>query len=118
MTATDGYSVRAARYAKFVFGTTTSAEPESTLPGHITRFETYPNPVVSSVTVDVELATSEIVRIDVFDVAGRWMNRIHDGPLPPGKHRLEWSPQDAAPGTYLLRLSSKHGSATKRLVLK
>ena len=60
-------------------------------------------------------------RVDVFDVRGRRVARLHDGPLAPGAELLWTGRDDAgrrlASGVYLARLSAPGAARTARLLL-
>ncbi|MBN2172429.1 MAG: hypothetical protein JW819_14015, partial [Candidatus Krumholzibacteriota bacterium] len=60
-------------------------------------------------------------RVDIFDVRGRRLARLHEGPLAPGAELL-WTGRDGAgrrlaSGVYLARLSAPGACRTARLVL-
>jgi len=46
----------------------------------------------------IELASPQPVRaqLRIFDVRGRWLQTLWDGPLPAGRTRLEWGARDAS----------------------
>ncbi len=56
----------------------------------------HPNPSAGTVTIEFELAKSARAALDVFDVRGRRVCRLADGPLPPGQHARTWSGRDGA----------------------
>lgn len=67
-----------------------------------------PNPSPGAVALDVTLAAAEPVRLEVFDLQGRLVDRPIDGTLPAGWHRLQWngaaSGRPVAAGVYFLRV--------------
>ena len=57
----------------------------------------------------------------IYDVAGRLVKTLTDGPRVVGRHTLLWEGQDErgvrrAAGIYLVRLDSAEGRRTRRLV--
>jgi hypothetical protein len=66
------------------------------------------------------LATSSHVTAEVFDLAGRRLAQLADGPLAAGWHTLEWSGRDeadgGAPGVRFLRVRTASGERTLRFV--
>ena len=68
-----------------------------------------PNPSRGSVTVGYRTATAGDVRVDVFDVRGRRVASLVDGPAAPGEHVATWEPGAAAPGLYVVRMRSAAG---------
>ncbi len=70
-----------------------------------------PNPFNPQTAVAFSLARGGPVRIDVFDVRGRLVRRLVDGPLPAGPQSVAWdgrddAGRDLASGTYVARLAA------------
>jgi hypothetical protein len=80
-----------------------------------------PNPARAATAIEFELAAPAHVRIDVFDVAGRLVGRVHDGPRAAGRHRVVWEPgmngPGAGPGVYFVRLQTANRTLLRSLVL-
>jgi flagellar hook assembly protein FlgD len=58
----------------------------------------------------------------VYDVAGRLVRTLVDGPLPAGRHEARWNGRSegggaAASGVYFCRLTLPGSSKTRRMVL-
>ena len=62
-----------------------------------------PNPTRGATTVPLVLGSDAGVRVEVFDVLGRSVTVVHDGPLEPGHHALSLPDGAVGPGTYLVR---------------
>lgn len=77
----------------------------------------HPNPARGEVTLRVEFAESEAAVVEVFDVAGRQVERF--GPFERGgETRVVWRPGPrAAAGIYLVRLRAGGSALTRRVVL-
>ncbi len=59
--------------------------------------DSYPNPFNPAVVLPLELATDAAgVSLTVYDVLGRRVRRVWDGPLGSGTHRFTWDGRDAA----------------------
>jgi hypothetical protein len=84
----------------------------------------FPNPLrIGSATVPLDLGEARRVRLAIYDVQGRLLDLLHDGPLTGGHHELRWTGLDArgrrhAPGTYFLRLESDGQVTARKLVLR
>ena len=64
----------------------------------------YPNPTRDGATVALEIGRTQHVRVDVFDVLGRRVVRVHDGVLDGARtHRFEVKANGLASGLYLVR---------------
>jgi hypothetical protein len=83
----------------------------STLPGVTRLYAPAPNPPGPDGTrVRLDLARSEDVNLEVFDVAGRRIASLAHTTLPAGDHGLHWSSRDERgerlpAGVYFIRLN-------------
>jgi plastocyanin len=81
-----------------------------------------PNPSRGTVSFAIRLAARERVDVDVVDVVGRRVSRIHRGELDAGEHELRWSGRDAAgrqvpAGVYAVRLRAAGVDESRRFSL-
>ena len=59
--------------------------------------DSYPNPFNPSVMIPLDLATDAAeVSLTVYDVLGRRVRQVWDGPLGAGSHRFVWDGRDGA----------------------
>ena len=82
-----------------------STEPSASADGFVLA-PVYPNPTASDATVRLDLATAQAVRVAVFDVLGRRVAVLHDGPLGAGAHRLDLDASALPIGTYFVRVEA------------
>lgn len=80
-----------------------------------------PNPFSPGSRIQFAVDLPQTVRVAVYDVAGRFVREIVDGPWEAGTHRATWDGRDAtgrtvASGTYFLRLTSSTGAQQSRKV--
>jgi hypothetical protein len=83
-----------------------------------------PNPFSSSTTISfaVPAGPSRQVNVGVYDVAGRSVRVLHEGPLPSGIHERTWDGRDnegraVSPGVYLYRYEIAGDVMTRKMVL-
>lgn len=81
-----------------------------------------PNPFNPETRIQFELLRPGRVRLDVFDVAGRLVTTLVDGPVPAGRHATSWNGRDArgrpvGSGVYVARLWSGGAARLLKLVL-
>ncbi|PAP75479.1 hypothetical protein BSZ37_02965 [Rubrivirga marina] len=76
-----------------------------------------PNPVAGRGTVTVEVGPAESVRLGVYDVLGREVARLVDGPLVPGAHEVAFDASALAPGVYVLRLATERERIARRVTV-
>lgn len=82
----------------------------------------WPSPASSTVHLNYTLRTEGLVRLEVFDIAGRLVAMLEDGQKPAGEHQSIWNLRDskgrlAASGTYFFRLKAGGQSLLTRLLL-
>ena len=80
-----------------------------------------PNPTRGAGTVlSIVLPAADVARLDVYDVRGRVVRGLFDGPLPAGLHRFVW-PGDGGPpavaGVYFVRLRTSTASVDRKVVV-
>ncbi|MBM4116478.1 T9SS type A sorting domain-containing protein [bacterium] len=82
----------------------------------------YPNPFNPSTAIRFALAQPERVHLEVFDLGGRRVRTLVDGPLPAAQHEAIWDGADAVghrlpSGVYFARLVAGDYRASAKLVL-
>ena len=84
--------------------------PAATRPGQHRLGDSYPNPFNPAVVLPLDLAEdAERVSLTVYDVLGRRVRQVWQGPLEAGSHRLVWdgrdeTGKDVAAGVYLYQV--------------
>jgi len=81
----------------------------------------WPQPSGGAQHVRIRLARPASLAVAVFDVAGRRVARLHEGPLPSGAATLTWTGRDAAgrpaaDGVYFLRVHDGRRTEVLRAV--
>lgn len=80
----------------------------------------FPNPVRSSAVIAYSVGASAAgadLELAVYDLAGRRVATLADGPAVAGRHEVAWDASAAAAGVYLARLTVAGESHTTRLVV-
>jgi len=80
-----------------------------------------PNPFREEASIRLDLARPMPVLVRVFDLRGRSVATLLDGPLPTGSHRVRWDGRDrggqrVATGVYFVRMDAGEGSWTRKLL--
>jgi hypothetical protein len=78
---------------------------------------THPNPTTGATTVRYARPDGGATTVAVYDVLGRRVAVLHDGPVEAGVHTATWNARTAAPGVYVVRVSSGDVAATARLTV-
>lgn len=82
----------------------------------------YPNPFRGRTSLRLSLAVASHARVAVYDLVGRRVRTLADGPLAAGETTLTWDGRDdggraVAPGLYLVRFEAAGVKASRRLIL-
>jgi len=106
---------------ELVAGTVTGAETEPT-PKVAVLYQNYPNPFNPSTSIEFSLHARERVSLKVFDVSGRLVRTLVDGPLSGGNHRYTWDGHNergssVASGVYFYVLKSESIRQSRKAVL-
>jgi photosystem II stability/assembly factor-like uncharacterized protein len=80
-----------------------------------------PNPFTKSTVVSFSVPRAGFARLAVFDVSGRLIATLQDGPVAAGRHRLRWNGLDerggsVATGVYFLRLETGERAETEKVL--
>ncbi|MEO0560207.1 MAG: CotH kinase family protein [Bacteroidota bacterium] len=76
-----------------------------------------PNPAHESARLSITLATPQSVILDVFDVQGRRVARLHEGALPIGSTAFTLETESLSAGLYLVRALGEQSARTERLMV-
>lgn len=77
----------------------------------------YPNPFNSSTEIVYDISSAERVRIDIYNLAGRHVEKLFEGENQPGRHAITWDASRYASGLYYCRISAGTGSCTRKMTL-
>ncbi len=106
---------------ELVAGAVTDAETNAT-PKVAVLYQNYPNPFNPSTSIEFSLPARERVSLKVFDVSGRLVRTLVDGPLSDGVHRYTWDGHNergasVASGVYFYVLRSESIRQSRKAVL-
>jgi hypothetical protein len=95
----------------------TSVDPnDDALPQEFVLHQNYPNPFNPSTTISYSVPRGEHVRILIYDVLGREIATLVDGPHTAGTHSVVWNATGVSSGMYFYRLQSNSFSQTRKLM--
>lgn len=110
------FSQLAPSVQKFVRQEFIATEP-STLADGTTLAANHPNPFTGSTTIRFELAKASDVAVRIYDVMGREVATLVDGPLSEGPQSVTFDARDLAAGTYLYALEVDGQRLARRMLL-
>lgn len=102
-------------------GTTQLSVPASAVAGVASILPARPNPFVSDTEISFALPSPTRAAVRLFDVSGRLVRTLHDGPAASGVHRLRWDGrsdrgQNVGVGIYFVQLSAGSVLRTERIL--
>ncbi len=107
---------------KYDLSTEVNDPDEETLPLSFELHQNFPNPFNPTTAISFSLPVTTEVSLEVFNMLGQRVKRLHTGRLSPGTHTYDWDATDGcgrkvANGVYFYRLTSGRLSQTKKMVL-
>jgi hypothetical protein len=81
-----------------------------------------PNPFNPQTTIGFSLPSSEHIRLDIYDLEGRLVQRLIDKPMQAGRHQIDWNGRDdrgrmVASGVYFYRLTVGKETFARKMIL-
>lgn len=110
-------------FVEAVFGDATGVAVAASEGARLTLEASSPNPFGPSTVVRFSLPTAAAhVSLGVFDVAGRRVRALHDGPVDAGAHERAWDGRNdaggrVASGTYFVRLVAGERTLVRKATL-
>jgi photosystem II stability/assembly factor-like uncharacterized protein len=79
--------------------------------------QNYPNPFNAQTVIQYSLPMQSKVSIDIFDLRGRRIETISEGPRDAGIHRVTWNAEGRSSGIYFYRIEADGIIGSKKMVL-
>lgn len=83
----------------------------------ITLSQNYPNPFNPSTQISFTLQASSFTHLSVYDLLGREVAVLIDGPMSAGSHSVNFDASELTSGMYLYRIVSNGEAISRRLML-
>lgn len=87
------------------------------MPEAFALHDNYPNPFNPSTRIAFSLPEAAAVTLTVYDVLGREVALLHQGPLAAGRHEFTFKAGDLPSGTYFYRLATPKGIFVNQMLL-
>jgi hypothetical protein len=87
------------------------------LHSHFSLNQNYPNPFNPSTLINFDLPVAGYARVVIYDLMGRSVQTLVDGPLSAGSHQVTFDAGRLASGVYLYRLETAGFTATQKMIL-
>ncbi|RPI14202.1 MAG: T9SS C-terminal target domain-containing protein [Ignavibacteriae bacterium] len=79
--------------------------------------QNYPNPFNPVTVIYYDIPNAGNVKISIYDVLGRNVNTLVNGPQNTGKYKIEWDASSFPSGLYFYRLESGTFVSTRKMIL-
>ncbi|NIR65205.1 MAG: DUF4832 domain-containing protein, partial [Aliifodinibius sp.] len=76
----------------------------------------YPNPFNGKTWIEFDILNRGRVKIDIFDIQGKYLESIFEKVLNPGRYQIPWYPIYLSSGVYIYKLSANGHSESKKLI--
>lgn len=86
-------------------------------PPPLTVNQAYPNPFNPVTMISYVLGSDMNVKVSVYDVTGRLIERLVDGFQPAGDHSVQWEAKGVPSGVYFYRVEAAEFVQTSRMIL-
>jgi hypothetical protein len=93
------------------------AEGKGSAPAEYTLEQNYPNPFNPTTTIRYELPKSSVVRLSVYDIAGREVSVLVNERREAGVHEVTFDASQLSSGVYLYRIQAGDIVQSRKLAL-
>lgn len=95
----------------------TKVDDENSSPDTFELYQNYPNPFNASTKISYKLNNqSQRVRLSIYDVNGKLVEKLFDGIQADGTHTVNWNASKYSSGTYFCRINVDRLSKSIKLV--
>ncbi|RKX17879.1 MAG: T9SS C-terminal target domain-containing protein, partial [Candidatus Zixiibacteriota bacterium] len=79
--------------------------------------QNYPNPFNNSTVIEFSLPDDEYINLSVYDILGRKVDKLIDGKLTAGQHRITWCNKDVSSGIYFYVLKTEKVKISRMMTI-
>ncbi len=99
------------------FGTAVEGGVVDAVPALFRLLAPYPNPFNPRVAIPFRVYETARMTVEVFDITGRKVTVVADGPVVPGMREAVWNAEGCAAGVYFVRAKARGFTETRRIAL-
>ena len=105
-------------YATLKYSVLTAiGNPETNIPDVFRLYENYPNPFNPATTIKFDLPVQSITKLSVYDVTGRTVALLVNGPMSAGSHIISFNGAGISSGVYFFKLEAGNFTDIRKMVL-
>jgi hypothetical protein len=105
-------------YSTYVTELSSGVEQITSHPNTFRLYPAYPNPFNIETTIRFTLPHAGLVKLKVYNVLGEEISTLVDGYLPVGEHKIQWTADRVASGTYFFKLNFENFSESLKVHLQ
>lgn len=79
--------------------------------------QNYPNPFNTTTTISYQLPKSSFVRLNIYDISGRLVDKLINEKKNAGYYSVEWNAENVCSGVYFYRIEAGNFVAVKKGLL-
>jgi hypothetical protein len=99
-----------------VLASVLDVDDRTALPTEFSLSRAYPNPFNSNTSITLSLPHETHVRMEVYNIAGKWVQTLVDGPVLSGNHNINIDLTGSASGLYFVRAVTPTTNASQKLL--
>lgn len=96
---------------------TTSVEEKNRIPTTYKLFQNYPNPFNPTTNIEIQIPTTSLVTLEVYDVLGRKISTLLNQEKTAGIYNVVFDASNLSSGVYFYTLWTKEFIQTKKMIL-
>jgi photosystem II stability/assembly factor-like uncharacterized protein len=89
----------------------------SEIPEKFKLHQNYPNPFNASTIISYDISKSTLIKLEVFDIAGKKIKTLDEGFRNAGKYEIIFNANELASGIYYYKITTEKYIETKKFVL-
>lgn len=102
------------RYIHYLTGV---ANISNNTPGKFLLHQNYPNPFNPVTNIKFEIPKTGLVKLTVFDITGKVIDRLVDGELSAGTYNADFNASSLSSGAYFYKLETEGFTDIKKMIL-
>ncbi|MEO8511971.1 MAG: FG-GAP-like repeat-containing protein [Ignavibacteria bacterium] len=87
------------------------------IPRDFSLLQNYPNPFNPSTTIRFSIPVQSMVRIDIFDITGKFVENLVNSELRMGNYDIKWDASKYSSGIYFYEIRAGNFQETKKMAL-
>ncbi len=92
-------------------------QTSSVVPDEFKLYNNYPNPFNPSTKIKFDLNRSSLIKLEIFDDAGKSVKEVYNGFLSQGQYQFNFNSEGLSSGVYFYKLTAGVSSQTMRMTL-